>query len=290
MQQPARSSDVPVREIEPVEASPPVPFPVHGVELSWRTSGEGSPVLLIHGLGSSQRDWSRQVPDMARRHRVVTYDQRGHGASSRPERDFTMVDLALDAAALIRGLGLAPCHIVGLSLGGMVAFQLAVDDPELVRSLIIVNSGPEVIARSMGERAALLLRRAMSRVLPMRWLAAMIGRRLFPHPRQQDLRDEFVERFATNHRSSYRKAIAAIVGWSVTDRIETLPHPVLVVSGDRDYTTVQRKRQYVDLLPRATLAVVEDSGHATPIDQATEFNRLVLRFLDDVEKGVHAVR
>jgi pimeloyl-ACP methyl ester carboxylesterase len=279
-------------DVEPVtlEAPPPRPFSVGGIELAWSTAGRGSPVLLIHGLGSSQLDWSRQVPVLARTHHVVTYDQRGHGASSHPLRAFTMRDLALDAAVLIRRLGLARCHVVGLSLGGMVAFQLAVDEPELVRSLVIVNSGPEVVPRTLKERWTLLLRRALSRVLPMRSLAAMIVGRLFPHPEQQALRTEFVERFAGNHKPSYRKAMAAIIGWSVSDRIGTVTHPVLVVTGDRDYTTVDRKRQYVDRLPRATLAVVENSGHATPIDQASAFNELVLRFLADVDEEVHAVR
>jgi pimeloyl-ACP methyl ester carboxylesterase len=278
-------------DIEPValEAPPPRPFSVGGIELAWSTAGQGSSVLLIHGLGSSQLDWSRQVPVLARSHHVVTYDQRGHGASSRPLRPFTMRDLARDAAALIRRLGLARCHVVGLSLGGMVAFQLAVDEPELVRSLVIVNSGPEVVPRTMKERSALLVRRALSRVLPMRWLAAMIVGRLFPHPEQHDLRTEFVARFAGNHKPSYRKAMAAIIGWSVSDRIDTVTHPVLVVTGDRDYTTVDRKRQYVERLPRATLAVVPNSGHATPIDQASAFNELVMRFLEDVDGEAHAV-
>ena len=81
--------------------------------------------------------------------------------------------------------------------------------------------------------------------------------------------------------------MAAILGWSVSDRIDAVAQPVLVVSGDRDYTTVDRKRQYVNRLPRATLAVIENSGHASPIDQASEFNRLVLRFLQEVEGDTH---
>jgi 3-oxoadipate enol-lactonase len=292
MNQPAMTRLVPAHDVEsvPQEAPPPRCLSVNGVDLAWSTAGHGSPVLLIHGLGSSQRDWSRQIPALARKHRVVIYDQRGHGASSHALRAFTMRDLALDAAALIRRLGLARCHVVGLSLGGMVAFQLAVDEPELVRSLVIVNSGPEVIPRNMKERAAILLRRALSRVLPMRWLGTMIVRRLFPHPEQQALRAEFLERFAGNHKPSYRKAMAAILGWSVSDRLEAVTQPVLAVSGDRDYTTVDRKRQYVDRLLRATLAVVENSGHATPVDQPSAFNRLVLRFLEDVESDTHAVR
>jgi len=290
MSQPTVVRLVPAYDVESAadETPPPRPLSVNGSDLVCSIAGQGSPVLLIHGLGSSQRDWSEQIPVLDREHHVVAYDLRGHGASSRALRAFTMRDLARDAAALIRALGLTRCHVVGLSLGGMVAFQLAVDEPDLVRSLVIVNSGPEVVPRTMKEHSAILLRRVLSRLLPMRWLAAIIVRRLFPHTEQQDLRAEFVARFAGNHKPSYLKAMEAILGWSVSDRLETLAQPVLVVSGDRDYTTVERKRQYVDRLPRATLAVVENSGHATPIDQPSVFNGIVLRFLRDVERDGHA--
>jgi pimeloyl-ACP methyl ester carboxylesterase len=194
-----------------------------------------------------------------------------------------MRDLACDAGALIRALDLGPCHVVGLSLGGMVAFQLAVDQPELVRSLVIVNSGPEVIARTTGGSVALAIRRAMSWCLPMRWLGVAIAARLFPREAQGPMRRAFVAGFATNHRPSYRRAMAAILGWSVSDRLEAVSQPALVISGDRDYTSVERKRSYVGRMPRATLRVVEDSGHATPVDQPAAFNGMVLEFLEQVE-------
>jgi len=253
------------------------------VVLACSASGCGSPVLLIHGLGSSQRDWEAQIPDFAPRHRVVTFDQRGHGKSAPVSMPYTMRDLASDAAAVIRAHGAAPCHVVGLSLGGMVAFQLALDEPGLVRSLVIVNSGPEVVPRAVKEHVAVLLRRVLSRLLPMRWLGALLSRRLFPHEHHEAQRAEFVARFAENHKPSYFRAVSAILGWSVADRLEALAQPALVVSGDRDYTPPARKRQYVERLPRATMEIVRDSGHATPVDQPAEFNRIVLEFLGRVD-------
>jgi pimeloyl-ACP methyl ester carboxylesterase len=82
--------------------------------------------------------------------------------------------------------------------------------------------------------------------------------------------------------------MAAIVGWSVSDRLDAVAQPTLVISGDRDYTTVERKRGYVDRMPRATLKVVADSGHATPVDQPAAFNGMVLAFLRqvDAEQGL----
>jgi pimeloyl-ACP methyl ester carboxylesterase len=194
-----------------------------------------------------------------------------------------MQDLAADAAAVIRALDAAPCHVVGLSLGGMVGFQLALDEPQLVRSLVVVNSGPEVVPRTAKEHLAILVRRVLSRVLPLRWLGAMFSRRLFPHEEQHALRAAFVTRFAENHKPSYLRTVSTILGWSVAARLESVRQPVLVVSGDRDYTTAARKRLYVDRIRGATMEVVRDSGHATPLDQPAEFNRLVLDFLRRVD-------
>jgi pimeloyl-ACP methyl ester carboxylesterase len=246
---------------------------VPGSEIAWTAAGSGSPVLLVHGLGSSQEDWGNQVPALEPEHRVVRYDQRGHGASALADRAFTMRDLAADAALLIESLRIGPCHVVGLSLGGMVAFELALAAPRLVRSLVIVNSGPEVVPRTARERWALFVRKVLSVGLPPRWLGLLLARRLFPHREQKDKRDAFVARFARIHKPSYMHTVSAILGWSVAARIGILTQPTLVVSGDRDYTSVDRKREYVRRMPHATLRVVADSGHATPIDQPEEFNR-----------------
>jgi pimeloyl-ACP methyl ester carboxylesterase len=260
---------------------------VPGSEIVWTAVGSGSPVLLLHGLGSCKEDWSEQVPALQGEHLVVRYDQRGHGASALAKATFTMSDLAKDAAALIESLRLGPCHVVGLSLGGMVAFELALAAPDLVRSLVIVNSGPEVVARTAGERWSLLARKVLTLVLPQRWMGALLARRLFPRADQKAMRERFVLRFAGNHKPSYLRTVSAILGWSVAHRLDTLTQPTLVVSGDRDYTGVDRKMEYVRRMPRATLQVIADSGHATPIDQPEAFNRVVSEFLRGVDGVAH---
>src|SRR5688572_14441462 len=124
-------------------------FVQEGRSLAYSLIGVGSPVVMIHGLGSGRRDWGLQVDCLAQSFCVMTLDLRGHGESSAAPEPYVMSDLANDVSALIRHLALGPCHVVGLSLGGMIAFQLAVDAPQLVRSLTIVNSGPEVVPRTL---------------------------------------------------------------------------------------------------------------------------------------------
>ena len=114
---------------------------VGDIDVYYEKRGSGEPVLLIHGLGSSTEDWEYQVERLASRYTVVSYDVRGHGQTGKPRGRYSVAQFASDAAGLIERLGLGPVHVQGISMGGMIAFQLAVDKPDLVRSLTIVNSG-----------------------------------------------------------------------------------------------------------------------------------------------------
>ena len=131
---------------------------VRDVNLHYEITGQGQPLLLIHGLGSSARDWELQVPVFAQNYRVVAFDVRGHGRSDKPPGPYSIPLFADDAAALIRALDIAPTHVVGISMGGMIALQLAVSAPELVRSLVVVNTGPELVPRTPRERLEVLQR------------------------------------------------------------------------------------------------------------------------------------
>ena len=259
---------------------------VNDIDVAYSVAGapDAEPVLLIHGLGSSRRDWRLQVPALAPAYRVVAYDVRGHGDSEKPRSRYHMAELADDAVALARGLGLGPVHVVGLSLGGMIGFQMAVDHPDMVRSLTVVNSGPEVVARTVRDWLRLRLRMFLTWALGPAAIGHLVGKRLFPKPEQEPLRRAFRDQVASNDRSAYLNMSRAIVGWSVADRLGRVKCPVLVVSGDRDYTPVAAKAAYVEKMVDAQLKVIEDSGHATPFDQPEALNRELLAFLRGVTR------
>jgi 3-oxoadipate enol-lactonase len=266
---------------------------VGGADLAYEIAGTGEPVVLIHGLGSSRADWQPQLPALSR-YRVVRYDVRGHGASSRPPSGYDLPTLADDAAALIGALELGSAHVVGLSLGGMIGLQLAVTRPELVRSLTVVNSGPEVVGHTHKEKWQLAVRLLLTWALGPRHLGKILARRLFTKPDEEPLRRDFIAQMATNDRHAYLATTRGVLGWSVADRLAEVACPVLVVSGDRDYTPVSRKQQYARHLRDAKLVVIRDSGHATPIDQPQAFNDELVRFLDglslerrDAQPAVH---
>lgn len=256
----------------------------NGIDMHYDMAGEGEPLLLLHGLGSRSEDWAFQVPAFARHYRVITADMRGHGRTSKPPGPYSVSMMADDVAGLLDALGVDAAHFVGLSMGGMIAFQFTVDRPERVRSLVIVNSGPALVARTLRERWQVTQRLALARLFGPGRTAVFLSQRLFPKPEQGDLREQFITQWTQNDRYAYLAAMRALVGWSVLDGIDAIRCPTLIISGDRDYTPVEAKRGYTARIPGARLEVIADSGHATPIDQPERFNELVLAFLSEKER------
>lgn len=254
-------------------------YRTNGIDLYCETMGAGEPVLLLHGLGSRGEDWGFQVPDFARHYRVIAPDLRGHGLSAKPPAPYSVPMMAADVAGLLDALGIESAHVVGLSMGGMIAFQLVVDSPARIKSMVIVNSGPELRARTAGEWLRIRQRLLLAQLFGPARTGRFLSKRLFPKPDQEFMRQQFLTRWALNDREAYLAAIRALVGWSVLDQVDAIRCPVLVISGDRDYTPLERKREYTARIPGARLVVFEDSGHATPIDQADRFNACVLDFI-----------
>ncbi|NTU78894.1 MAG: alpha/beta fold hydrolase, partial [Chloroflexales bacterium] len=176
-----------------------------------------------------------------------------------------------------------PAHVIGLSLGGMVALELALSHPDLVRSLVIINSGPEAPASTLRERLGLIkvyLQRVTTvRLRGMRRMGQALAGQLLPAPEQAALRRAFIERWAQNDRRAYLAALRAIGGWSAGARLSGLRCPTLVVAAEHDYTPVAYKRAYCARIPRGELVVIAGSRHLTPLDRPAELNATLLRFL-----------
>ena len=251
----------------------------NNINLNYEVNGDGQPLLLIHGLGSSARDWELQVTEFSKTYKVITFDLRGHGQSDKPPGPYSMPLFSSDTAGLLRALGVESAHVVGLSLGGGIAFQLAVDSPALVRTMVIVNSAPELVVRTFKDQLGVWQRFAIVRLLGMRRMAEVLSKRLFPNTEHALLRATFVERWAENDPRAYENAMRAMIGWSVTAKLGSIGCPTLVIAADQDYTPVALKEAYTRLMPNARLVVIPDAHHATPVEQPAQFNAVLAEFL-----------
>jgi pimeloyl-ACP methyl ester carboxylesterase len=251
----------------------------HEVQLYYEATGAGQPLLFIHGLGSSTRDWEPQVAEFSRSYRVITVDLRGHGQSDKPAGPYTIPMFAADVATLIQTLGAAPAHVVGLSLGGGVAFQLAVDYPALLKTLTIVNSGPSMGVTPEQAQAEIARRVGIVQEMGMRAMGQALAPNLFPSPEHEALRQTFIERWAANEPQPYIEATKSLLGFDVTGRLGEIQCPVLIVTAEHDYTPVAAKEAYVKLMSNAELVVIPGAHHATPMEQPQSFNAALKAFL-----------
>lgn len=248
----------------------------------YESHSRGEPLVFIHGLGSSSKDWEYQVGFFQENFRVIVYDVRGHGQTDKPRGPYNIKMFADDLDGLMEVLQVPQAHIVGISLGGMVACQLAVSYPERVKSLTMVNSWIDFSPQNFRERFNLWQRVFMFRLLSMRRIGKIIAGRIFIKPEQEELRQMLIERWAENHKPSYIATTLGIVGWSIEDKAGDIVCPTLIIAADEDYTPVSYKERYTAKFKDAELVVIEDSRHATPVEKPEEFNRALMGFLREV--------
>lgn len=250
-----------------------------GQKLSYQRAGEGSAMVLLHGLGSAAEDWNPQIEHFSRKYTVIAPDLRGHGQSDKDADDFSIERIAADVHELLDSLGVIRAQVIGLSMGGAVAFQLALDRPDLVDNLLIVNSGPSARPKAWRERLYIVQRRIMARLFRPSVFAASIANKLFPDDSMTDLRAQFIQRISNNNWRAYRKSIAALAQWSIESHVEKLTMPVVFITAEHDYTTPQWKQHFADRMSNAQVRIVPGTHHALPAEAPDVFNQVVQEYL-----------
>lgn len=249
-----------------------------------RVQGDGPPVLLLHGIGSSAASFSAQMPALAARYRAIAWDAPGYGESADPPAPPGLDGYADVAARVVDELGAAPAHVVGVSWGGVIAVRLALRHPDHVRSLVIADS-----TRGSGlhrDKAAAMRRRGdeLATSGAGSFAAARAARLLSPGA-PADLVARVTDTMASAIRNpGYGWAAHAMADTDHTDVLADLRVPALVLVGEHDHvTTVDESRAIARRIPGARLEVVPGAGHLANQEQPDRFNHLVLSFLDSVE-------
>jgi pimeloyl-ACP methyl ester carboxylesterase len=249
-------------------------------ELHWRERGTGSPVLLIHGLGSSGADWAFQAPALAARHRVIAPDLRGCGASAPLPRQYSIADYADDLRRLLDRLALDTTDVVGFSFGGAVALELALRDPARVRRLVKINSLASYRVDHWRKWLEVYGQLAAIRVLGLKRTARGIAHRLFPSVWQHAMRARVEAVIGNASLADYLIAVRALNGWSALERVDQLRARTFLLAAEYDYTPLPEKREHARRLG-AQFAVVQGSRHGTPFDAIGATNAALLAFLAD---------
>jgi 3-oxoadipate enol-lactonase len=261
-----------------------------GVRIHHEVGGNhrGEPVLLVQGLGATTNGWWLQRLAFAPRHRTIAFDNRGTGASDKPRGRYSLDEMAEDAVAVLDATGIESAHVIGLSMGGVIAQLVALRHPERVRSLVLVSTAcqhhqwrRELLAgwaATASEQGMQAVRREA-----FRWL---VGPRSFRR---------FWPAVAAIGPLALRVppyAVAAQIG-AILDAddghrvaLPDLPHRALVVVGNQDILTPRGdSEELADLIPRSELAVISGAAHGLTVEHASTFNRLVTDFLGRPGRG-----
>jgi pimeloyl-ACP methyl ester carboxylesterase len=245
--------------------------------------GDGEPLILVMGLGADKVAWALQVPALAERHRVVTYDNRDVGQSPRMDGSYEVADMAGDLLALADELGLDSFHLVGLSMGGAIAQRAALAAPERVRTLTLIVTfaygGPWALARarlwreilpllSAEQRTDLLMHQVHSQsFFENTQFFEIVRNAILQNPHPQEV-EAFVRQLDASSRHDAR------------EELRGLDLPVLVVGAEHDLMVpVWKAREVAELIPGARYEVFERAGHAVNLERAEELNELILDFV-----------
>jgi len=257
---------------------------VTGFRMYYEIHGVGFPLLLINGLGSDRREWLCQLPGFASRFRVVVFDNKGAGDSDVPPGPYTTSGMGDDAAALLAALGIDRAHVMGVSLGGMIAQELALRHPGRVERLVLACTSPggKAAVRPSDEALSAFTRSAEGR--PEEDL-----RRMIPFL--------YTERFAREHPGEIESFIArrllyptspeghaaqlaAAVGHAAGDGLSAVRARTLVIAGTEDRLVPPENSQRIaDRIPGAKLVLLPGAPHRLFAENAEAFNREVLSFL-----------
>jgi pimeloyl-ACP methyl ester carboxylesterase len=214
---------------------------------------------------------------------VIAPDIRGFGQSTYPGGRLRISDLAADMACLLERSMTGPAHLVGISLGGVIALQFALEFPTLTRKLVLVNTFANLRPKNPNLWFYYAFRFILVHTLGLPAQAHAVAQRIFPRAEQDAYRQGLIKQISQANPSGYRAVMRALAWFNVTNRLHEIHAPIMIITGEDD-TTVPPNLQRDSLrgLPAAKHILIPAAGHAVIIDQPELFNRHLLEFLDHV--------
>lgn len=257
---------------------------IRNINLYYETYGTGEPLVLIQGLGLDSTAWFYQVPVLAEQHQVVVFDNRGIGRTDAPSGAYTTDEMAQDVIALLDALGIAQTHVLGFSMGGLIAQVLALHYPDRINKLILVSTAvklPAVTQHILKSWLRMLQEKVRPETRMRSQLPWLFTEHFFENPEQVDelihlsLKHPYVPTLA-----GFTGQVAACIAHDTQHQISQIIAPTLVLVGDEEkLIPLERSRELATCLPSAEFQIVTGAAHNFFWENPGSFNAAVLNFL-----------
>ncbi len=245
--------------------------------LAVSVAGDGPFILFLHGIRGNRSNWSSQVDFFSQRWRAAAWDARGYGDSDDYAGPLQFDHFGGDVLRVVEHFGVKKMHLVGLSMGGRIARNVALRFPERLRSLTLVNTTPGFDSMSMDEVRRFVTERKTQTPESVRKL---LGSRARP-----EAFETLWQSVSATREESYRKTLEASVAQDRGAPIENIRVPTLVVSGDEDVVyPPQLARETARRIPGAELVMIKGAGHLVNLERPGRFNEVLLDFIERQER------
>jgi pimeloyl-ACP methyl ester carboxylesterase len=258
---------------------------INNCNIYYEIHGSGSEtVVLSHGLLWSGRMFYKQLTALSTNYKIITYDHRGQGKSEVTETGYDMESLYEDAVQLIEKLNLGKVHFGGLSMGGFVAMRLAARRPDLVKSLLLMETSAQgepftfkynllkTVVNAFGVKAV---------TNPI--MKIMFGDTFLNDPKRAAEKQEWIAELQQNKKSVTKAVTGVIQRKSVENELQNITCPTLILVGTEDKATIPEKAEFIaSKIPQAKLVYIQNGGHTSSIEEPEQYNQAILEFLGRV--------
>lgn len=253
---------------------------------------EGPPIVWISGWGNSYWLWFRQIPAFKDQYRCVIFDNRGAGRSSKPDFPYTMDMFAEDTVGLMDSLNIQAAHIVGVSMGGFIAQQIAISNPEKVRSLVLISThfgGPNAVSADNRTLAMMFASPTetvtMEQALKMRYSVAYSSKFIQENKALLKQIQTWVEQNPQPLSARLHQAAASYT-FNVESEVKQISVPTLILQGSNDRMVPPKNAEMLaDSISTSKLALIEAGPHMSIFEYYEKVNNAIINFLGDVENG-----
>jgi pimeloyl-ACP methyl ester carboxylesterase len=255
----------------------------NGLKLHYVEEGEGEPVVFLHGLTMDHTMYAAQFEELPDQFRCIALDQRGHGRSDCPPGPWSMQDCVNDAIAFIEAVDAAPSHLVGMSWGGMVALGVALQRPELARSMALIDTSADTDPKELADLERWYLDAIAEQGITDELIESSLPLLYGERYRSENAAgiEAHYDRLRSMKPEGIVEALRAITEReSLIDRLSQITIPVLVVHGEADAAQpISEAEKIASRVAGAKLVRIPDAGHTTPIEAPDQVNAALNDFL-----------